>query len=40
MDTLHEEQYLFLITFRLILLKMRNVSHKSYTENQNTFNVQ
>ena len=35
-DTLHEDQYTFLIISRLILLRMRNVSDKSCRENQNT----
>ena len=34
--TLHEEQYTFFITSRLIILRMRNVSGKNYIENQNT----
>jgi hypothetical protein len=36
MGTLHEDQYTFLITFRSILLRMRNVSDKICREIQNT----
>ena len=36
MGTLHEHQYTFMITSRLILLRMRNVSDESCRENQNT----
>jgi len=35
--TLHEDQYTFLIIFRSVLLKMRNVSDKICKENQNTW---
>jgi hypothetical protein len=35
-STSHGEQYTFLIIFRSIILKMRNVSYKFYRENQNT----
>jgi hypothetical protein len=35
--TLHEKQYTFLIMYRLIILKIRNVSDKSCTENQHTY---
>ena len=38
--TLHEDQYKFMITSRSFLLRMRNVSRKRSTENQNTFYVQ
>jgi len=34
--TLHEDQYTCFIIFRSVLLRMRNVSYKSCTENQNT----
>jgi hypothetical protein len=34
--TLHEDQYISLIIYRSILLRMRNVSDKSCRENQNT----
>ena len=34
--TLHEDRYTFLIISRSGLLRMRNVSDKSCTENQNT----
>jgi len=34
--TLHEDRYTFLIISRSVLLRMRNVSDKSCTENQNT----
>jgi len=34
--TLHEDQYTFLITSRSFLLRMKNVSHKCCSENQNT----
>ena len=34
--TVHEDQYTFLIISRSVLLRMRNVSDKSCTENQNT----
>jgi hypothetical protein len=37
MDTLHEDQYRFLIISHLMLLRMRNVSDKPYRENQNTY---
>jgi len=36
MGTLHADQYTILIVSHSILLKMRNVSNKSCTENQNT----
>ena len=35
MGTLHEDQYTF-ITSRSVLPRMRNVSHKSCSQNQNT----
>ena len=35
-DTLHEDQYTFLIISRSVLLKMKNVADKSCRENQNT----
>ena len=35
-DTLHKDQYTFLIISRWILRRMRNVSDKSFRENQNT----
>jgi len=38
--TLHEDQYTFLIIFRSILLRERNVSDKSCIEKQHTFHVQ
>ena len=34
--TLHADRYTFLIISRSVLLRMRNVSDKSCTENQNT----
>jgi hypothetical protein len=34
--TLHEHQYKFIIISRSVLLRMRNILHKSCTENQNT----
>jgi hypothetical protein len=34
--TLHEDQYTFLIISRTVILRIRNVSHKIFTENQNT----
>jgi len=34
--TLHEDQNTFLITSRLLRLRMRNVSDKSYRQNQHT----
>ena len=40
--TLHEDRHTFLIISRFILLRMRNVSDKSFRENQNThfaFNI-
>ena len=36
MCTLHEDPYTFMIISRSVLLKMRNVSDKSCTENRNT----
>jgi len=33
--TLHEDRYTFMIISPKILLRMRNVSNKSYIENQN-----
>jgi len=33
--TLHEDQYTFFITLPLILVRMRNISHKTCRENQN-----
>ena len=33
---LHEDQYTFLTISRSVLLRMRNISEKSCTENQNT----
>jgi hypothetical protein len=35
-STLNEDQYTYLLTSHSFLLKMRNVSNKSCTENQNT----
>ena len=35
-DTLHEDQYTFLIISRSVCLRMRNVSDKSCRQNQNT----
>jgi len=35
-DTLHDDQYIFLVTSRSFLLRMRNVSNKCCRENQNT----
>jgi hypothetical protein len=37
--TLHETQYIFIVTPRLVLLRMRNVADQISTENQNTFDV-
>jgi len=34
--TLHEDHKTFLIISRSVILRMRNVSDKSYRENQNT----
>jgi hypothetical protein len=34
--TVHEKQYTFLIIPRSVLVRMKNVSGKSCTENQNT----
>jgi hypothetical protein len=34
--TLHADQFKFLVISRSVLLRMRNVSDKSYKENQNT----
>ena len=34
--TLHEDRYTFVIISRSVLLRMRNVSDRSYRENQNT----
>ena len=36
MDTLHEDRYTFFIISRSLLLRMRNVSDKSCTKDQNT----
>ena len=36
MGTSHEDQCTFLITSRLLILRLRNVSDKSRRENQNT----
>jgi len=36
MGTLHEDQYTFLIIFCSVPHRMRNISHKSCRENQNT----
>ena len=38
-DTLHEGQYTFLIISRSVMLRVKHVSDKSCTENQNTFYV-
>jgi len=35
-DTLHEDQFALTIISRSVLLRLRNVSHESCTENQNT----
>jgi len=35
--TLHEDQYTFLIISCSVLLRMRNVSVKSWGENQSTY---
>jgi len=37
--TLHKDQYTFFIISRSLLLRVRNVSDKSCTENQNTHYV-
>jgi hypothetical protein len=39
-DTLHDDQYIFLVTSRSFLHRIRNVSNKYCRENQNTFFVQ
>ena len=36
MDTLHEDQYTFMLISRWIFPRMGNVSDKSYRESQNT----
>jgi len=36
-DSLHKDQYTFLIISHPILLRMKNISDKSYRENQNTY---
>jgi hypothetical protein len=36
---LHEDQYIFLITSRSFLLRMRNITQKMYRENQNTLHM-
>jgi hypothetical protein len=38
-DTLHVDQYTFLITCRTILLRIRNISDKNFIEIQNTFYI-
>jgi hypothetical protein len=40
MVILHETLCTFIIIFRLIFLRMRNVLDQNYRENQNTFYVQ
>jgi len=40
MDTLHEDQYTYLITSHSVLFRMRKVSDKSCRKNQNTHFVQ
>jgi len=35
--TVHEDQYRFLIISQTVLLRMRNIPHRSCRENQNTF---
>jgi len=35
--TVHEDQHTFLIISRSIILRMKNVSHKSFREIQNTY---
>jgi len=35
--TLHEVLYIFLITSRSVVLRMRNVADKNYRENQNSY---
>jgi len=37
--TLHEDRYKFIIIYRSIILKMRNISDKNCRENQNTYFV-
>ena len=37
MCTSHEDQYTIFITFRSVLLRMRNVSDKCWRETQNTY---
>jgi len=36
MGTLHEDLCTFMITFRWIILRIRDVSDRSFRENQNT----
>jgi len=40
MGSLLEDKYTFLIIFRSVLLRMRNIPNKSRRGNQNTFWVQ
>jgi hypothetical protein len=40
MGTLREDESTFMIIYCKILLRMRNISDKTYRENQNTFYVQ
>jgi len=39
-DTLHEDRYTFLIISRPVLLRMTDISHKMYTENQKKLYVE
>jgi len=39
-STLHEDQRTFMVISRQILLKLRSISDKPWTENQNIFYVQ
>jgi len=36
-DTLHEDLYTFMIVFSSVLLRVRNVSDRSWRENQNKY---
>jgi len=36
MGTLHEDQYTFMIISRSVFLRMRNISDKSCSKNENT----
>jgi len=36
-DTFHKDLYIFIIIFRSNLLRMTNISDKTFRENQNTY---